>query len=67
MGEVVALTGVAVLSDVGRFPTAKHVGSYGGLAPSTDQSGQREAHGRITKQGSRDRSEDRARTPRLAC
>jgi len=52
VGRIVAATVLAVLSDVSRFPGAKQVASYGGLVPSTYQSGQREAHGHITKQGS---------------
>ena len=35
-----------------RFPSAKHAASYIGLVPSTHQSGDRDAHGRITKRGS---------------
>jgi len=52
VGPVVAMTVVAVFSDVERFPSAKHAASYIGLVPSTHQSGDRDAHGRITKRGS---------------
>jgi len=52
VGPIVSLTIVATLSDVSRFPTAKHVASYAGLIPSTYQSGERECQGRITKRGS---------------
>lgn len=52
VGPIVALTVVAVFSEVARFPSAKHVASYAGLVPSTYQSGARERHGHITKQGS---------------
>ena len=52
VGSIVALTAIAVFSDVTRFPSAKHAGSYAGLVPSTNQSGDRDAHGRITKRGS---------------
>jgi len=52
VGPIVALTTLAVFSDVNRFPTAKHAASYAGLVPSTHQSGERDAHGRITKRGS---------------
>jgi transposase len=52
VGEVVALTAVAVLSDVKRFPTCKHAASYAGLVPSTHQSGERDRRGPITKRGS---------------
>jgi transposase len=52
VGPIVALTAVAVFSDVRRFATAKRAASYAGLVPSTDQSGARDRHGKITKQGS---------------
>jgi transposase len=39
-------------SDVQRFPSAKHAASYAGLVPTTDQSGDRDTHGHITKRGS---------------
>ena len=52
VGPIVALTAVAVFSDVDRFVSAKHAASYAGLVPSTHQSGERDAHGRITGRGS---------------
>jgi transposase len=52
VGPIVALTVIAVFSDVTRFVSAKHAASYAGLTPSTYQSGERAAHGRITKRGS---------------
>jgi transposase len=48
----VALTVLAVFSDVHRFPTAKHAASYAGLVTSTYDSGERVRHGRITRRGS---------------
>jgi hypothetical protein len=39
-------------SPVSRFASAKHAASYAGLVPSTFQSGERDAHGHITKRGS---------------
>lgn len=51
VGPIVALTVLAVFSEVERFPSAKHVASYGGLVPTTYQSGERDRHGHITKQG----------------
>ena len=51
-GPIVALTMVAVFAEVSRFPSAKHAASYGGLVPSTFQSGERDAQGHITKRGS---------------
>lgn len=52
VGRIVALTVVAVFSEVERFPSAKHVASSAGLVPTTYQSGERDRHGHITKQGS---------------
>lgn len=52
VGPITASTAIAAFSDVHRFPDAKHAASYIGLVPSTYQSGDREAHGRITKRGS---------------
>src|SRR5262249_27894003 len=52
VGPIVALTTIAVFAEVGRFPSAKQAASYSGLVPSTFQSGDRDAHGRITKRGS---------------
>jgi transposase len=52
VGPIVALTVLAAFGDVHRFPTAKHAASYAGLVPSTSQSGSRDWHGHITKQGS---------------
>jgi len=52
VGPIVALTAIAAFSDARRFPSAKHAASYAGLVPSTSQSGDRDWHGHITKQGS---------------
>jgi transposase len=52
VGPVVAATYLAVIATPERFPTSSHVASYLGLVPSTYDSGERERHGRITKQGS---------------
>jgi len=52
VGPIVALTVIAVISDVRRFPTAKHVASYAGLVASTYDSGERVQHGHITRRGS---------------
>jgi transposase len=54
VGPIVALTTVAVLADVARFPSAKHVASYAGLVPRTYQSGTRDRHGALTKRGARE-------------
>src|SRR6266850_7399921 len=52
VGPIVALTVLAVFSDVRRFPTAKHAASYAGLVASTYDSGERVQHGHITRRGS---------------
>jgi transposase len=51
VGAVTATTVVAVLGDPERFVSSGHVASYLGLVPSTFDTGGRERHGRITKQG----------------
>lgn len=48
-----ALLILSEIGDVGRFPDAKHLVSYAGLAPSVRSSGDKTHYGRITKQGSR--------------
>jgi transposase len=55
VGPIVASTALAVFSDIARFPDAKHAASYAGLVPATYQSGERDAHGRITKRGAAER------------
>ena len=52
VGEIVALTAIAVFSDATRFPTAKHASSYAGLVPQTYQSGETNRQGHITSTGS---------------
>jgi transposase len=52
VGPIVALTVLAVFSDVQRFPTAKQAASYAGLVASTFDSGECVRHGRITRRGS---------------
>ncbi len=52
VGSIVALTTLAVFSEVRRFPTAKHAASYVGLVTSTYDSGERIQHGHITRRGS---------------
>jgi len=50
---VSALTIMAEIGNIDRFPTCKQLQSYAGLIPSTYASGDRMIHGRITKQGSK--------------
>jgi transposase len=48
-----AATFMAVIGDIGRFPTPRHLVGYLGLDPKVRQSGSAPArHGRISKQGS---------------
>jgi len=54
VGIITALTVIAFISRASRFPTVKHAASYAGLTPSTDDSGDREKHGKITKRGARE-------------
>src|SRR3954469_5910882 len=49
---VTASTLIAVIGDIGRFPTARHLVGYLGLHPSVRQSGNGAArHGRTSKEG----------------
>jgi transposase len=50
---VSALTIMAEIGDINRFPSAKKLMGYAGLVPSTYSSGDMIRHGRITKQGSK--------------
>jgi len=52
IGPFIALLLVAEIGEVRRFPSAKHLVSYTGLAPSLYASGERRWTGQITKQGS---------------
>lgn len=52
VGPFIALLLVAEIGEVKRFPSAKHLVSYTGLAPSLYASGERRWTGQITKQGS---------------
>jgi transposase len=57
VGTISAQTLVAAVDTIDRFPSAKKLVAYAGLAPSVRASGERVEYGRITKQG---RSEIRA-------
>jgi len=48
-----ALLILSEIGDITRFPDAKHLVSYAGLAPSVRSSGGKTHYGHITKQGSR--------------
>jgi transposase len=53
VGPVTALTYVLTLGDPNRFQTSRQVGSYLGLRPRMDQSGESNPQLRITKAGDR--------------
>lgn len=52
VGALTAMTYVLVLEDAKRFPRAREVGSYLGLVPRLDESGEYQPQLRITKAGS---------------
>jgi transposase len=51
VGVITAVTLVAELGDLGRFPTARPLMAYVGLVPSEHSSGESQRRGRITKAG----------------
>ena len=54
VGLVTALTALAAIGDISRFPSAKKLVGYSGLGSSVSASGQTYRTGGITKQGRRD-------------
>jgi transposase len=54
VGLLTALTLLAAIGDISRFPTAKHLVGYSGLGGSVDDSGDSHPTGGITKEGRRD-------------
>lgn len=52
IGQLSALTVMAEIGDVARFPSAHKLMGYAGLVPSTYASGGKVRHGKIIKQGS---------------
>jgi transposase len=51
VGPIIAAEFIAAVGDPSRFPSARHVVSYLGLAPSSYDSGERKRGGGITKEG----------------
>jgi len=51
VGPIAALTFVAAVDDVRRFPNSRKLVGYTGLAPSVRSSGERTEYGRITREG----------------
>lgn len=54
VGLISAITLLAAIGDISRFPTAKHLVGYAGLGARVHDSGQTHRTGRITKAGRRD-------------
>ena len=52
IGPITAMTLVAEIGDVDRFPTARKLCAWGGLTPAVRNSDRKVRHGHITKQGS---------------
>lgn len=54
IGLIMAMTLLAAIGDISRFPTAGHLVGYAGLGGRAHDSGQTHRSGRITKAGRRD-------------
>jgi len=52
IGRLTAMTLVAEIGDIGRFPTARKLCAWAGLTPAVRNSDRKVRHGHITKQGS---------------
>jgi transposase len=53
IGPITAMTLVAEIGDIARFPTARKLGAWAGLTPAVRNSDRKVRHGHITKMGSR--------------
>lgn len=53
IGRLTAMTLVAEIGDIARFPTARKLCAWAGLTPTVRNSDRAVRHGRITKQGSK--------------
>ena len=51
--SLLALTILACVGDIGRFPTPESLANYAGLVPSVHSSGVKKRHGKITRKGNR--------------
>lgn len=51
VGRIAALTFVALVDDVRRFPSSRKLVGYSGLAPTVRSSGERTAYGPISREG----------------
>lgn len=54
IGKLLAVTVLAAIGDITRFPSAKKLVGYAGLGASVHDSGEKRSTGRITKTGRRD-------------
>lgn len=54
VGRIAALTFLAAVDDVHRFPSSRKLVGYSGLAPTVRQSGERTEYGSISRQGRRE-------------
>jgi transposase len=52
IGPITAMTLVAEIGDIGRFPTARKLCAWAGLTPAVRNSDRKVGHGHITKMGS---------------
>jgi transposase len=52
IGKLTAMTLVAEIGDIGRFPSARKLCAWAGLTPQVRNSDRKVRHGHITKQGS---------------
>jgi transposase len=52
IGPITAMTLVAEIGDIGRFPTARKLCAWAGLTPAVRNSDRKIRHGHITKMGS---------------
>jgi transposase len=52
VGKLTAMTMLAEIGDIGRFPTARKLCAWAGLTPQVRNSDRKVRHGHITKQGS---------------
>jgi transposase len=67
IGMITAMTLLAAIGDVSRFPTANHLVGYAGLGCRVHDSGQTHRRGRITKAGRRDIRASMVEAAHTAC
>jgi hypothetical protein len=67
IGLITAMTLLAAIGDISRFPSANHLVGYAGLGARVHDSGQTHRSGRITKAGRRDIRSAMVETAHSAC